>query len=357
MGAAAAATAMEGGGMITAEGLSMGPLSAALVRVQAQAKSGPVGGDGMVGGNTAEVVARDGCVVRCMTDAALTLPRLARCLLGAATYQLATLMLLCRSLLAASATAVANRANNPSAHVAKDPKHLLPPLPEKHADRLTVVLDLDETLVCAYNCTGAASHAQNLAAMRGMRCFNLTCNAVTTPEADAIEQQQQSGAPQLRRTTGSNAIIVYERPGLETFLKRLSDFADLVLFTAGLEGYAHPLINRIDPEGTIKYRLYRNATVSTSYRDHVKDLSKLGRDLRRTVLVDNNPFSFLLQPGNGIPCVSFTGDPSDRELENTLLPLLEQLAEEKDVRPMLVDRFKMPEWFRMRGIPAKDTCD
>ena len=52
------------------------------------------------------------------------------------------------------------------------------------------------------------------------------------------------------------------------------------------------------------------------YREHVKNLSHLARDLRRTVIIDNNPFSGLLQPLNGIPCVSFTGAHSD---ENQLL--------------------------------------
>lgn len=33
-----------------------------------------------------------------------------------------------------------------------------------------------------------------------------------------------------------NHVTVFERPGLHEFLKQLSEFADLVLFTAGLEG-------------------------------------------------------------------------------------------------------------------------
>ena len=33
-----------------------------------------------------------------------------------------------------------------------------------------------------------------------------------------------------------NYVTVFERPGLREFLKQLSEFADLVLFTAGLEG-------------------------------------------------------------------------------------------------------------------------
>jgi carboxy-terminal domain RNA polymerase II polypeptide A small phosphatase len=38
----------------------------------------------------------------------------------------------------------------------------------------------------------------------------------------------------------------------------------------------------------------------------VKDLSCLTSDFSRIVIVDNNPFSFLLQPLNGIPCVPFS---------------------------------------------------
>lgn len=36
--------------------------------------------------------------------------------------------------------------------------------------------------------------------------------------------------------TKINHVTVFERPGLREFLKQVSSFADLVLFTAGLEG-------------------------------------------------------------------------------------------------------------------------
>ena len=55
------------------------------------------------------------------------------------------------------------------------------------------------------------------------------------------------------------------------------------------------------------------------YRDHVKDLSCISQDLCRVVIVDNNPFSFLLQPLNGIPCVPFSaGQPLDNQVETLL---------------------------------------
>ena len=116
------------------------------------------------------------------------------------------------------------------------------------------------------------------------------------------------------------------------------------------------------------------------YRDHVKDLTCISQDLCRVVIVDNNPFSFLLQPLNGIPCVPFSaGQPQDDQvtlipsyLQNfktsthhsldsslyffqlleVLLPLIKQLSVQDDVRPILYDKFHMPEWFQKHGIPS-----
>ena len=47
-------------------------------------------------------------------------------------------------------------------------------------------------------------------------------------------------------------------------------------------------------------------------QDYVKDLSRLGRSLGRTVLVDNDPYSGLLQPCNLLPTNAYYGAPSDR---------------------------------------------
>lgn len=94
-------------------------------------------------------------------------------------------------------------------------------------------------------------------------------------------------------------------------------------------------------------------TLYREYREHVKDLSCISKDPCRIVIVDNNPFSFLLQPLNGIPCVPFSaGQPHDTQLLDVLLPLLKQLSQQKDVRPALYERFHMPEWFQKQGIPA-----
>ncbi|CAA2985717.1 CTD nuclear envelope phosphatase 1 homolog [Olea europaea subsp. europaea] len=205
-------------------------------------------------------------------------------------------------------------------------------------EKLTVVLDLDETLVCAYETSSLPAVIRARATEAGLKWFELECIS---------SDKEFEGKPKI------NYVTVFERPGLKDFLEQLSEFADLVLFTAGLEGYARPLVDRIDAENRFSHRLYRPSTISTEYREHVKDLSCLSKDLCRTVIVDNNPFSFLLQPLNGIPCVPFSaGQPHDEQLLEVILPLLKHLSLQKDVRPVLYERFHMPEWFQKHGVPA-----
>ncbi|PWA39865.1 haloacid dehalogenase-like hydrolase (HAD) superfamily protein [Artemisia annua] len=205
-------------------------------------------------------------------------------------------------------------------------------------EKLTVVLDLDETLVCAYETSSLPDSVRKQATDAGLTWFELEC---------VSSDRESDGKPKISYVT------VFERPGLHEFLAQLSKFADLVLFTAGLEGYARPLVDRIDAENRFSRRLYRPSTISTEYREHVKDLSFVSTDFCRMVIVDNNPFSFLLQPVNGIPCIPFSASqPRDDQLLEVLLPLLKQLSEQRDVRPVLYERFHMPEWFAKHGIPA-----
>jgi TFIIF-interacting CTD phosphatase-like protein len=53
----------------------------------------------------------------------------------------------------------------------------------------------------------------------------------------------------------------------------------------------------------------------------IKDLSNLGRDLDRTIIIDNITENFLLQPENGITIKSWFFDPHDTALLD-LTPLL-----------------------------------
>lgn len=75
----------------------------------------------------------------------------------------------------------------------------------------------------------------------------------------------------------------------------------------------------------------------------LKDLSVLGiesTDMSRTVLVDNNPLSFICQPTNGVLVASFYDDPNDTALAS-VMQLIRHLDHAGDVRPILKDMFRL----------------
>lgn len=107
------------------------------------------------------------------------------------------------------------------------------------------------------------------------------------------------------------------RPGAENFIKTLAQYYELVVFTASCQNYADQIINYIDPEKHIKYRLYRESCTSFS-GCFVKDLSKIGRDLQRVIIVDNSPSAYMLQPYNAIAITDWIDDAEDRELDTIM---------------------------------------
>ena len=94
----------------------------------------------------------------------------------------------------------------------------------------------------------------------------------------------------------------------------LSKYYEIVIFTAALKKYADLVINSIDPNRVISYRLYRQHTISIG-NSNVKDLSKLGRDLRHVIIVDNCLENFALQSRNGLKIIDFEGNEFDDELD------------------------------------------
>jgi len=110
------------------------------------------------------------------------------------------------------------------------------------------------------------------------------------------------------------------RPYAQQFLNAVSEYYELVIFTAALKDYADYVLDRLDTDGIISYRLYRQHT-NLCGNVYQKDLSRLGRDLSKTLIVDNNAENFQLQPDNGIYIKSWYDDPDDSALLH-LAPLL-----------------------------------
>ena len=170
-------------------------------------------------------------------------------------------------------------------------------LPPSSTKKKTLVLDLDETLV----------HSQ-------FGPFNIPSDVVINIE---IEKELHE-------------IHVLIRPGVKEFLEKMSKLFEIVIFTASISKYAGPLLDILDKEKFCSFRLFReHCTLLNS--SFVKDLKKLGRDLKDIIIVDNSPLAYLLNNDNGLPILTWFDNKNDQELYK-ICPVLEFLSEVPDVR-------------------------
>jgi CTD small phosphatase-like protein 2 len=73
----------------------------------------------------------------------------------------------------------------------------------------------------------------------------------------------------------------------------MSQIYEVVIFTAAMQDYADWVLDQLDPEKFISHRLYRQHATRIG-PVFIKDLSKIGRDLARTLIVDNVAENFQL---------------------------------------------------------------
>ena len=173
---------------------------------------------------------------------------------------------------------------------------LLPQKSPEFTDKKTLILDLDETLV----------HSSFTPFEKNDIVLNV--------DFDGIMYN----------------IYVLVRPGAKNFIKNISKYFEVVTFTASLSNYASPLLDLLDSEHNIKYRLYREHCTFLN-GIYIKDLKRLNRNLKDLIIVDNSPLAYAFHSENGLPIKTWYDDPNDIELIK-ISKLLEFLSKAKDVR-------------------------
>lgn len=146
-----------------------------------------------------------------------------------------------------------------------------------------------------------------------------------------------------------NLYYVFKRPHCDTFLRTVSEWFHVCIFTASLSSYANPVLDHLSATCGVHLppsrRFFReHCTVDYEGRLFQKNLGALmptdrqaqERDdaLKDMILVDNSLMSFGLQPLNGIHIQTWICDPQDECLLD-LLPLLDSLRFVDDVRSIL----------------------
>jgi len=102
---------------------------------------------------------------------------------------------------------------------------------------------------------------------------------------------------------------IFFRPFLFKILKKLKKNFEIILFTAGLKEYADTVINIIESKiGKIfDCKFYReNLTVNDN--KIFKNISNIGRDLKKIIIIDNNNENFGNNFNNGIKIKDYFGD-------------------------------------------------
>jgi len=180
--------------------------------------------------------------------------------------------------------------------------YLLPAQPSNLAGRKTMVLDLDETLV------------------------HSSFKPIANPDfIIPVEIEDQV-----------HKVYVAKRPFVDKFLQELGPYFETVVFTASLSKYADPVLDLLDTHKVVSSRLFREAC--SQYKgNYVKDLNRLGRDLKGTIILDNSPSSYLFHVENAVPVESWFDDEADTELDD-LIPFLKELSKVENVKTFLEAR-------------------
>eukprot|EP01064_Diplonema_japonicum_P027723 TRINITY_DN4070_c1_g1_i2.p1 TRINITY_DN4070_c1_g1~~TRINITY_DN4070_c1_g1_i2.p1 ORF type:complete len:264 (+),score=11.36 TRINITY_DN4070_c1_g1_i2:191-982(+) len=163
---------------------------------------------------------------------------------------------------------VTGRARAPSM-INEPTKCMLPPQSKEERGRICVVLDLDETLIYARD------------------------------------------GP------------LYARPGLEPLLDLLKDKCEPVVWTAGVRAYAQAVIRNIDKKGVIKHCVYRHKKWFSGCAGYNKDLTLLGRDMDKLLILENTPDCVRGNEKHGIVVTDYEGE----GIDNTLFAITELISD------------------------------
>ena len=103
------------------------------------------------------------------------------------------------------------------------------------------------------------------------------------------------------------------RPGIFSFLNAVKPLYELVAFSSETKEFSDVILNEIEKNKKFfDFKLYKDHC--TLYKNRfVKDITKLGRDIRKIIVVDDDENNFVLNKENGIKIKSFLGEENNTD--------------------------------------------
>ncbi|EGR28390.1 NLI interacting factor-like phosphatase family protein, putative [Ichthyophthirius multifiliis] len=213
---------------------------------------------------------------------------------------------------------------------------LLPPQDPKYQGKLTLVIELDDILVHTFQ---PDEHEAYLNAPLRYFLQKIRINNKKKRDHDFYFELKEY----------DTYVSVYKRPYLDDFLKYIRENHEAILFTRGVKEYCSKVLELIDPEKSFAHILTNEDCDRVIYEpedmdEYVKDLQRLGRDMKKVVYIDNQPINFWTAPDNAFPIPPYFGelnndDQSFKEIQESL----NYLSSLDDVREYLQEEFQIKE--------------
>ena len=110
------------------------------------------------------------------------------------------------------------------------------------------------------------------------------------------------------------------RPGIIAFLTGLKPYYEIISYTKLSKEYSNLIIQQIEKNRKLfDYNFYRDHCSLVGNR-FVKDISRIGRDLKKTIIVDDIPENLERHFENGILILPYDGE-EDNEEDRVLFEL------------------------------------
>lgn len=204
----------------------------------------------------------------------------------------------------------------------------LGPQSAKDSGKLTVVLDLDETLCYVF-------HPQEATGFQFQPDIK---------EDAIIDYKSQK-----------TVLYVYKRPNLDQFLEYLDRNFEPIIWSTGLKEYVDLVVDVIDPKRIFRHRLYQEhcdyeRPFGYPQYEYVKDIKKLRDDVSRIVMIEDDWPGLLKQPDNFVYLDKFEAWYQDDHLEKNVPNTLNEIKDLPDIRPYLRAKFMLKYSWAQQGM-------
>ena len=210
---------------------------------------------------------------------------------------------------------------------------LLGPQSAKDQGKLTVVLDLDETL----------------------------CHVFHPDDASGFQYQPDIKEDGIIDYKSQNTLLfVYKRPNLDKFLDYLDTNFEPIIWSTGVREYVDKVVDIIDPKGIFRHRLYQEhcdyeRPFGYPQYEFVKDIRKLRNDISRIVMIEDDWQGMFKNPDNYINLDKFEAWYQDDMLLNDIPKNLEEIKDLRDIRPYLLAKYMYKYSWANQGLLYKLT--